>query len=101
MSKKKDTVSVIVRPTKELMTRLNELKEVYPRESANQILVEIATMYTELWAEAQEILKNTQVQLVNEQWERMRKLLKLPLYRAEAKGESSATPHQSHGRKRK
>lgn len=102
MSKKKGTVSVLVRPKQALMDRLNVLADKHDRESANQIIVEIATLYTELWAETQEILDSTRADVIKEQWERMRETLKLPILPREAKAEGELTTKpQSHGRKRK
>jgi hypothetical protein len=94
MSKKKDTVSVLVRPTRALMTRLDALARLHQRESANQVMVEIAAMYSEYWNEVQ----NAKDGMLRQQWEHTKKLLTKPLHPAEADGES-LTKTQAQGKK--
>jgi len=95
MSKKKDTVSVIVRPSRTLMNRLAALAEKYGRESANQVIVEIAQLYIDAWVELEDAhRKNHKLQ-----WERMREVLKLPMLPQEAEVEPDIKP-TAHGRKK-
>jgi hypothetical protein len=93
MSKKKDTVSVIVRPLRPLVARLDALARQYKRESANQLIVEIAEMYTDMWVE----LEKARLDMYKLQWEHMRKTLTLPLHSAEAQAEQDKP--QAHGKK--
>lgn len=95
MSKKKDTVSVIVRPSRGLVNRLNALAEKYERESANQIIVEIVQLYTDAWVELEEAHRRNHKQ----QWERMKEMLRLPMLPQEAETEPETKP-TAHGRKR-
>lgn len=92
MSNKKDTVQFLTRPKREFVTRLDELAKEYKRESGNQLMVEIAEMYTEMWIEMEQARRV----IFNEQWARLQKTLTLPIKSAEAEPE---TKHQSHGRK--
>lgn len=87
MSKKKDTVSVIVRPTRGLMARLDALAQRHTSEarelSANQVMVEIASMYADYWDE----VYSAKDGMLKQQWEHTQKLLTRPLHAAKAEGE--------------
>lgn len=89
MSKQKDTVSVITRPTRTLMSRWDALARQFDRESANQLMVEIAEMYTDMWVE----LENARLDMYKQQWERMRRTLKLPLHEAAAEPDKKPRAH--------
>lgn len=92
MSNKKDTVQFLTRPRREFVARLDDLARQYKRESANQLMVEIAEMYTEMWIE----MEKARRAIFNEQWARLQKTLTLPIKSAEAEPE---TKQQNHGRK--
>jgi hypothetical protein len=92
MSNKKDTVQFLTRPRRELVARLDDLARQYKRESGNQLMVEIAEMYTEMWIE----MEKARRAMFNEQWARLQKALTLPIKLAEAEPE---TKQQTHGRK--
>lgn len=98
MSKKKDTVSVIVRPTRGIMNRLDVLARRHTTESreltANQVMVEIADMYSHMWDEVQSAKDG----MLKQQWEHTKKLLTRPLHPAQAEGESTSKP-EAQGKK--
>lgn len=90
MTKKKDTVTVITRPSRSLVARLDTLAREYKRESANQLMVEIAEMYTDMWVE----LEKARLDMYQQQWERMKRTLQLPISSAETE-----LKPQAHGKK--
>ena len=90
MSKKKDSVSLITRPSRTLVSRWEGLAKQFKRESANQLMVEIAEMYTDMWVE----LEKARLDTYEQQWERMRRTLKLPIHSAEAE----ASPSKAQGK---
>lgn len=94
MSKKKDTVAILVSPTKALRAKLDALAQRYKRESGNQVMIEIAELYSDLWTE----LEKAKEDMLKQQWERTVKMLTRPLYPAEADGESTTKP-QAQGKK--
>lgn len=68
------------------MSRWEGLARQYKRESANQLMVEIAEMYTDMWVE----LENARLDTYKQQWERMRRTLKLPLHSGEAEANTNS-----------
>jgi len=96
MSKKKDTVSVIVRPKRALMGRLEALAEKYERESANQLMVEITEFYTDAWIDLAEAYKD----LRQRQFEQFKEMLKLPMLSRPAATEADNKPN-AQGRKKR
>lgn len=92
MSKKKDSVSLITRPSRSLVSRWEGLAKQFKRESANQLMVEIAEMYTDMWVE----LENARLDTYKQQWERMRRTLKLPIHSAEAEAPNARAQGKSN-----
>lgn len=90
MSQRKDTVQFLTRPKRKLVARLDELARQFDRESGNQLMVEIAEMYTEMWLE----MEKARRAMHDEQWARLRKGLTLPIKSAATEPET-----KTHGRK--
>lgn len=94
MSTKKDTVPFLTRPKRDLVKHLSDLAEKYKRESGNQLMVEIAEMYTDLWVEAEK----ARLAMFEEQWTRLQRALTLPI--TSARAEQSAKQN-AQGKKRR
>lgn len=90
MSQRKDTVQFLTRPKRKLVARLDELAKQYDRESGNQLMVEIAEMYTEMWLE----MEKARRAMLDEQWARLHNVLTLPIRAA-----ATETETKTHGRK--
>jgi hypothetical protein len=85
MPNKKDTVQFLTRPKRSLVARLDKLAHEYKRESANQLMVEIAEMYTDMWHE----MEKARLAMFDEQWSRMRQALTLPISAARTESEKT------------
>lgn len=56
---KKDTQQFHIRPSREVVNRLEKLSEKFDRDSANQIAVEILRDYADLWEAAEQTKRDT------------------------------------------
>lgn len=90
MSKKTDTVTVITRPTRTFVARLENLARQYKRQSLNQLMVEIAEMYTDMWIE----LEKARLDAYEQQWEKVKQTLRLPMHHAEAELDNKPQAHR-------
>jgi len=95
MSKSKDTVQFLTRPKRQLVKQLDELAKTYNRESGNQLMVEIAEMYTKLWIE----MENARLAMFEEQRTRLQRALTLPIKSAEVEPEHKPLAQGKKGRK--
>lgn len=89
---KKDTQGFFLRPERDLVNRLEKLKDEFEKGSANQVAVEVIKDYIDFWAEAERAKKKVRV-LQEAQFSRMRhEILTQPLVKAETEITSKPLP---------